>query len=179
MVAKRGPGRPAAAVILAPPERETLERWARRRTTAQALAMRARIVLACVSGRSNRVIAKDLGTNITLVTRWRSRFVERRLDGMLDEPRPGAPRRISDKTIESVITMTFPAGSRPVISVRLQPITDAIAADATVEAEVKRWTTIANGTPNNTIAIAVTDRIAARIRRLTTTRIGTRHHEGS
>lgn len=107
MAARRGRGRPAAVLTLAPSERETLERWARRRTTAQSLAMRARIVLACATGRSNVAIAEDLGTNITLVTRWRTRFVERRMDGMLDEPRPGAPRKISDKAIESVVTMTL------------------------------------------------------------------------
>ena len=107
MAVRRGPGRPAATVVLAPSERETLEGWAKRRTTAQALALRARIVLRCASGQANAAIAKDLGTNVTLVTRWRTRFVERRLDGMLDEPRPGAPRKISDKKIESVVTLTL------------------------------------------------------------------------
>jgi len=72
-------------------ERETLERWARRPTTAQALAQRARIVLQCATGRSNDTVAREMGVTRQTVGRWRQRFVTTRVDGLLDEPRPGAP----------------------------------------------------------------------------------------
>lgn len=100
-------GRPIAPLSLTAEERETLERWTRRRSTAQALALRASIVLACVEGRTNTVVAADLGLAKPTVGKWRSRFVERRLDGLLDEPRPGGPRKIGDADIERVITLTL------------------------------------------------------------------------
>ena len=88
-------------------ERDTLERWIRRPRTAQALALRARIILSCEAGGSNTAVAKDLGLNRVTVAKWRSRFLEQRLDGLLDEPRPGAPRTITDTDVESVITATL------------------------------------------------------------------------
>lgn len=100
-------GRPIPPLELALEEREMLERWARRPTTAQALALRARIVLACADGRTNTAVAADLGLAKPTVGKWRSRFVERRLDGLLDEPRPGAPRTITDADVERVLTLTL------------------------------------------------------------------------
>ena len=99
---------PAAAVIeLTDEERAALERWARRPSSAQALALRSRIVLVAADGGSNGVIAKRLGISRPTVTKWRGRFAEYRLDGLLDEPRPGRPRTISDEQVEEVIVKTL------------------------------------------------------------------------
>jgi transposase len=100
-------GRPTPEVVLSEAERETLERWARRPTSAQALAQRCRIVLAAAEGRVNGEIAEQLGCHRTTVGKWRRRFAERGLDGLHDEPRPGAPRTIGDADVERVITKTL------------------------------------------------------------------------
>jgi len=100
-------GRPKAAVVLDEDDRDTLERWARRPTTAQALALRSRIVLACAEGGSDLEVAERLGVNRGTVGRWRRRFLERGLDGLHDEPRPGGPRTISDEAVERVIVKTL------------------------------------------------------------------------
>jgi transposase len=100
-------GTKLAALVLTDDERETLERWARRPTTAQALAMRCRIVLACAEGGPNTEVAERLGLSRSTVNKWRARFVERRLDGLHDEPRPGAPRSITDDDVERVIVKTL------------------------------------------------------------------------
>jgi transposase len=102
---RRGPKLPELA--LTDEERTTLERWARRRTSSQALAERCRIVLACAEGRSNTEVAQHLGVARSTVIKWRSRFVARRLEGLVDEPRPGAPRKLSDEHIERVIVTTL------------------------------------------------------------------------
>ena len=93
-------------------EREVLEQWARRPKTAQALAQRARIVLACATGAANTAVAARLGVTRQTVGKWRARFVSRRLDGLLDEPRPGAPRRISDAEVEAVVRETLESTPR-------------------------------------------------------------------
>ncbi len=100
-------GRPKPLLILTTEERETLERWARRPKTAQALAQRARTVLACAQGKSNATVAAEVGWGSHTVGKWRARFVARRLDGLLDEARPGAPRRITDAQVERVLTLTL------------------------------------------------------------------------
>ncbi|HEX6682985.1 MAG TPA: helix-turn-helix domain-containing protein, partial [Candidatus Limnocylindrales bacterium] len=100
-------GRPKAPLILSDVERETLQRWARRPKTAQALALRARIVLTCAQGKANKDVAAELGIWPQLVTKWRARFVERRLEGLSDEPRPGAVRKITDERVEAVIVTTL------------------------------------------------------------------------
>src|SRR5262245_59213255 len=100
-------GRPTVRVTISPSERTTLEQWARRRTTAQGLAQRAQIILACATGRSNSAIATDLRVTRQTVGRWRCRFAEKRLDGLVDEPRPGTPRRLSDAQVEQVIADTL------------------------------------------------------------------------
>jgi transposase len=104
-MAKRGP-RPVR-LIISPSERATLEQWARRRTTAQGLAQRARIILACATGQTALAIAAELRVTRQTVGRWRRRFLAKRLDGLVDEPRPGAPRRITDAQVEQVIIDTL------------------------------------------------------------------------
>ena len=102
----RGP-RPTP-LTLTPADREVLERWTRRRTTAQALARRARIVLACAEpGATNSGVARALRVSRPTVLTWRRRFAARGPDGLLDEPRPGAPRTITDADVERVITLTL------------------------------------------------------------------------
>ena len=97
----------AVPVELTVGEREQLDSWSRRRTSAQALALRCRIVLAAAEGLKNREIAERLGVSATTVTKWRSRFAEHRLDGLLDEPRPGRPRTVNDAQVEEVIVKTL------------------------------------------------------------------------
>jgi len=100
-------GRPSSRLIVSPSERATLEQWVRRRSTAQGLALRARIVLACTSERTDVDIAQELRVNRSTVGEWRRRFHRARLAGLLDEPRPGTPRRITDRMVERVITETL------------------------------------------------------------------------
>jgi transposase len=97
----------AVEIVLSEAERSQLEAWTRRRTSAQALAQRARIVLAAAAGAKNTEIAARLGVSRPMVTKWRSRFAADRLDGLLDEPRPGRPRTISDAQVEEVIVRTL------------------------------------------------------------------------
>jgi transposase len=97
----------AVSIELSEEERAQLESWARRHTSAQALAQRSRIVLAAAEGLKNTEIAQRLGVHRTSVTKWRSRFSEHRLDGLLDEPRPGKPRTITDEQVEQVIVKTL------------------------------------------------------------------------
>src|SRR5712691_5008672 len=100
-------GRPIPPLQLSREERETLERWVRRPKSAQALALRARVILACAQGKTNTAVAQQMLLAKPTVGKWRSRFVARRLDGLLDEPRPGAPREISDAAVERVLTWTL------------------------------------------------------------------------
>jgi len=100
-------GRPVARIVLSPAERTTLEQYARRPTTAQALALRARIVLRCATSATHADIADDLAVTKQTVGKWRKRFAERRVAGLLDEPRPGAPRKISNAQIERAIATTL------------------------------------------------------------------------
>jgi transposase len=102
---RRGPKLPELA--LTEDERATLQRWARRAKSSQALALRCRIVLACAEGVSNAEVVKRLGVSRPTVTKWRSRFVARRLEGLADEPRPGAARTITDAQVEQVIVKTL------------------------------------------------------------------------
>jgi transposase len=101
------PGPVAVQIVLSAEEREQLELWTRRRTSAQALALRSRIVLAAADGCKNSEIAVRLGVSRPTVTKWRSRFVTQRLDGLVDEPRPGRPRTVTDEHVEEVIVKTL------------------------------------------------------------------------
>ena len=101
------PSPTAVPIELSREEREVLEGWTRRRTSAAALSLRSRIVLACAGGESNTEIARCLGVHRNTVALWRRRFLEFRLDGLLDEPRPGQPRKVSDAQVEEVITRTL------------------------------------------------------------------------
>ena len=83
-------------------QRQVLERWLRRRTS-QALALRARIVLETAAGKSDMEVADQLGTTRATVGKWRRRFLLDGCDGLLDEPRPGAPRTIGDDDVERVV----------------------------------------------------------------------------
>jgi transposase len=100
-------GRPIPSLTLTSEEKQTLERWSRRHRSAQALALRCRIVLACAEGLSNTAVARRLPATLQTVGKWRSRFLAQRLNGLLDEPRPGAPRKISDTAVEHVLTLTW------------------------------------------------------------------------
>ena len=102
-----GRGRPIPPLALDGAERETLEQWTRRPKTAQALALRARIVLASADGRSNTAVAAELRVCVDTVGKWRSRFLEQGLDGLLDQPRSGRPRMIDDADVERVIALTL------------------------------------------------------------------------
>jgi transposase len=100
-------GRPLAPLALSDEEQSELKALATRRKTAQALALRARIVLACAEGRQNKEVATRLHVDEGTVSKWRRRFVERRIDGLHDEPRSGTPRSIDDARIEAVIVKTL------------------------------------------------------------------------
>jgi transposase len=97
----------AEKIELSDEERRTLERWARRPTSAQALAQRSRVVLAAARGLKNTEIAAELGIGRPMVTKWRNRFAEHRVDGLTDEPRPGRPRTITDEQVEEVVIKTL------------------------------------------------------------------------
>jgi transposase len=100
-------GRPKAPLILSDDEREKLDTWASRPKSTQRLAIRARIVLECAEGRDNNDVAARLCVPIATVGKWRKRFLEGRLEGLADEPRPGAPRTITDAMVEKVVTKTL------------------------------------------------------------------------
>ena len=100
-------GRPTVEVVLTDDERETLLRWSRRATSAQALALRCRIVLACADGLSNTQVGADLGIHPTTVATWRKRFAADRLEGLADEKRPGPARTVTDEQVEDVIVRTL------------------------------------------------------------------------
>jgi len=100
-------GRPKAQLVLSEPERVQLEALTMRRKTAQALALRARIVLGCAEGMDNKAVAARQRVTQQTVSKWRFRFVEHRLDGLLDAPRPGAPRTIDDTRIDALIAKTL------------------------------------------------------------------------
>jgi transposase len=100
-------GRPMPPISVTEDQRSTLESWARRPKTAQALALRAKIILACAEGKPNRVVARQSRVRQQTVGKWRSRFLHKGLEGLLDEPRPGTPRRVSGAEVEKVLTTTL------------------------------------------------------------------------
>lgn len=100
-------GRPTPRITLTEEEREELERWARRARSARRLAFRAKLILASAAGASDAAVGKQLRTKSHTVGFWRKRFIGSRLNGLLDEPRPGAPRQISDEEVEQVVVATL------------------------------------------------------------------------
>ena len=107
-------GRPTTPLVLSDPQRQTLLSWTRRRKSAQALALRAHIVLACASGKSNTDVAHAMRCSLPTVGKWRARFLRAGVDGLLDEARPGAPRKLTDEQVGRVIIKTLkhqPAGA--------------------------------------------------------------------
>ncbi len=107
-------GRPKKPLNVNDQERDKLQMWARRPKSSQRLALRSRIVLRCAEGLTNQEVARELGVTAATVGKWRERFRTHRLGGLADEPRPGAPRKITDTLVEEVITHTLetlPAGA--------------------------------------------------------------------
>ena len=100
-------GRPKKPLMLTEDERRILEQWARRPKTAQRLASRSRVVLACADGLPNRTVAAQVHVSMNSVGKWRERFRVRRLEGLVDEPRPGAPRSVTDDMVVDLITRTL------------------------------------------------------------------------
>jgi transposase len=94
-------------LVLSDDERRVLQEWARRRKTAQALALRSRVVLGCAGGASVSAVAAELGVSRATAGKWRSRFLEGRLEGLSDEKRPGRPRTVTDEHVEKVIAATL------------------------------------------------------------------------
>jgi len=103
------PGPLPVPIVLTVQERRVLESGERRPKTSQALATRSRIVLACASERTNGQVASVVGVSVATVVTWRGRFAKDRLEGLVDEPRPGRPRTVSDEQVHEVITKTLEA----------------------------------------------------------------------
>src|SRR5664279_3031832 len=105
-------GRPKQPLVVTEEERERLESLAHRARSQALLARRARVVLACAEGLDNKTVAKKLRCCLGMVGKWRSRFLEARLEGLYDEPRPGAPRKVSDDQVEEVVIQTLESTPR-------------------------------------------------------------------
>jgi transposase len=105
-------GRPKQPLIVTDEERERLESLAHRARSQALLARRARVVLACAEGLDNKAVAKRLRCSLGMVGKWRRRFLEARLEGLYDEPRPGAPRKVSDDQVEKVVIQTLESTPR-------------------------------------------------------------------
>ena len=107
-----GSGQADGGLVVTEDERATSERWARRPTSSQALLQRCRIVLVCAAGKPNAQVAVDIGVWPQTVGVWRRRFIERWLDGLVDEPRPAGPRTITDEQVEAVLVATLERAQR-------------------------------------------------------------------
>src|SRR5215468_8356294 len=100
-------GRPKQSLILSDEERDRLEAMAHRARSQPLLARRARVVLACAEGLDNKAVARKLRCSLGMVGKWRARFLKARLEGLYDEPRPGAPRKVSDAQVEQIVVRTL------------------------------------------------------------------------
>jgi transposase-like protein len=130
-------GRSKADLALTDQEREQLLRWARRAKSAQSLSLRSKIILRCAEGMDNASVAAQLGCSTATVGKWRRRFVEDRLDGLTDEPRPGAPRSVSDDQVDrhDAITDTQSRHTRSQLvnhDAAFRPVVCARKCDSTV-----------------------------------------------
>src|SRR5260370_4738334 len=105
-------GRPKEALILTEEERDRLQSMAHRARSQPLLARRARVVLACGDGLDNHAVARKLRSSVGMVGKWRARFLKARLEGLYDEPRPGAPRKVSDEQVEKVVIQTLESTPR-------------------------------------------------------------------
>ena len=126
-------------LLLTEDERRMLHEWSRRPTTAQRLAMRSRIVLACADGLTNRAVAKRLRVSENCVCKWRERFRVRRLEGVIDEPRPGTPRTVTDEVVVAVITRTLEAPPRTATQWSTRTMAEAVGLSKATIARI--WQT--------------------------------------
>ena len=132
-------GRPKTELVLSDEERVTLERLTNRRKSAQAIALRARIVLACAAGKANRQVAGELHITEQTVGKWRRRFVDKRLNGLFDEPRPGHPRTITDDKVEAVVVFAAArANESAAVLYGAAPVSQVITEDLTEDDLVSR-----------------------------------------
>jgi transposase len=131
-------GRKLEPIVLVSEENNQLREWTRRQKTSQALALRAWIVLVCQQDRSNREIGREVRATAQTVGKWRRRFQRSRLDGLLDEPRPGAPRTISDEQVERVVAKTL--HEKPRAATHWSSRTMAKATGLSQSAVVRIWT---------------------------------------
>src|SRR5215470_13839305 len=105
-------GRPKQPLMLTDEERDRLQSLAHRARSQSVLARRARVVLACAEGLDNQAVAKKLRCSKGMIGKWRARFIESRLEGLYDEPRPGAPRQVSDEQVERIVIQTLESTPR-------------------------------------------------------------------
>jgi len=131
-------GRPKAPLVLTNTEREELKALTLRRKTAQALALRARIVLACAQGHDNKVVAACQRVTPQMVSKWRARFVQSRLDGLLDALRSGAPRTIDDARVDAVIAKTLESVPRGATHWRTRTMASATGLSQTAVSRIWR-----------------------------------------
>ncbi len=129
---------PGKGFVLTAEQQEALERWLRRPKTGQGLAQRAQIVIECATGKSDIRVARKLRCNRLTVGRWRRRFVRDGLDGLLDEPRPGAPRKISDADVERVITRTLETKPRDATHWSTRSMAKAVGLNQTAISRIWR-----------------------------------------
>jgi transposase len=131
-------GRSKAELTLTDEEESHLRSWSRRPKSSQRLALPARIVLACATGASNTAIASDLDVKQQTVGKWRQRFLEKRLAGLTDEPRPGAPRTITDAEVEDVVTRTLESKPKNATHWSTRSMADAAGLSQTAVSRIWR-----------------------------------------